>query len=124
MNVLERYPMKAKLNLIQFNAHAGSPGMHATSADEVRAFQAALRARGVSATVRISRGDDEMAACGLLGNVEAKRREEEIATASKAKAAGDNESASWSWPSPPRLQPPARLEEAVKGWDEEVKAAA
>ena len=37
---------------------------------QVAAFQAALKAGGAVATLRDSRGDDEMAACGQLGNVE------------------------------------------------------
>lgn len=34
------------------------------------AFQAVLKTAGVVCTVRDSRGDDEMAACGQLGNID------------------------------------------------------
>ena len=37
---------------------------------QVAHFQAALRAGGLVCTVRESRGDDEMAACGQLGNLD------------------------------------------------------
>ena len=37
---------------------------------QVAAFQAALKAGGAVATLRDSRGDDEMAACGQLGNTD------------------------------------------------------
>lgn len=37
---------------------------------QVLAFQAVLKAAGVVCTVRDSRGDDEMAACGQLGNID------------------------------------------------------
>jgi len=57
--------IRAKVNLIPFNAYPGSrysaPGPAA-----VRAFQDHLLARGVSATLRRTRGDDMSAACGQL----------------------------------------------------------
>lgn len=37
-------------------------------------FQAALRAGGLVCTVRESRGNDEMAACGQLGNIDDLKR--------------------------------------------------
>lgn len=57
--------IRAKVNLIPFNAYPGSrydaPGPAA-----VRAFQDQLLARGVSATLRRTRGDEMSAACGQL----------------------------------------------------------
>ena len=37
---------------------------------QVLEFQAVLKAAGLVCTVRDSRGDDEMAACGQLGNID------------------------------------------------------
>jgi len=54
-----------KLNLIPMNAHAASP--HVPSAPErVERFLAELVARGVTVTLRRSRGPDIAAACGQL----------------------------------------------------------
>ncbi|MCA9713793.1 MAG: 23S rRNA (adenine(2503)-C(2))-methyltransferase RlmN [Myxococcales bacterium] len=55
-----------KVNLIPFNEH---PGTEFRRPDErvVLAFRDALRERGVSTSVRRTRGDETMAACGQLG---------------------------------------------------------
>mmetsp|Transcript_1107 Transcript_1107/g.4434 ORF Transcript_1107/g.4434 Transcript_1107/m.4434 type:complete len:288 (+) Transcript_1107:1568-2431(+) len=126
-DLLARHAVCAKVNLIQFNENPGAPGLLATSADAVRAFQAMLGERGVVATVRVSRGDDESAACGMLGQLEQRRREEANAEEARAQAAssGAGEGAhvegsggtGYAWPAPPRLEPPARLADAVRGWD-------
>eukprot|EP00168_Porphyra_purpurea_P003082 TRINITY_DN136_c0_g1_i1.p1 TRINITY_DN136_c0_g1~~TRINITY_DN136_c0_g1_i1.p1 ORF type:complete len:427 (+),score=161.56 TRINITY_DN136_c0_g1_i1:68-1348(+) len=84
-----------KLNLIHFNVHAGSeftPSPRAT----MLAFQDFLVRKGMTVTIRESRGDDEMAACGQLGQP------------------GDR-------PSPPRMRVPTAFEHAVVG--EAVRAA-
>ena len=52
------------VNLIPYNATGA--GYEATEASRVREFLVALQARGVSATVRASRGRDIAAACGQL----------------------------------------------------------
>ena len=49
--------------------HMGGGG-----AAQVAEFQAALKAGGLVCTVRESRGDDEMAACGQLGGVDSLKR--------------------------------------------------
>jgi 23S rRNA (adenine2503-C2)-methyltransferase len=54
----------AHVNLIPYNATGA--GYEATEASRVREFLVALQARGVSATVRASRGRDIAAACGQL----------------------------------------------------------
>ena len=60
--------IEAKVNLIAFNAHAGT--LFKPSHEEaVLAFRSRLIAGGRVCTVRESRGDDEMAACGQLGDV-------------------------------------------------------
>lgn len=51
------------VNLITFNAHAGTP-FSPSSPEAAEAFRRALAARGQLCTFRDSRGDDGMAACG------------------------------------------------------------
>lgn len=51
-----------------FNAWEGAP-VQGASVDAVRNFQRWLQQGGVRATVRQSRGDDIMAACGQLHSV-------------------------------------------------------
>ncbi|KAF8055722.1 rlmN [Scenedesmus sp. PABB004] len=80
----------AAVNLIVFNAYAGTP-FTGSSDDTVRRFAAIVRAGGKVCTVRASKGDDEMAACGQLGNKEAAVRPA------------------------PLLMPPARLRELLPG---------
>jgi 23S rRNA (adenine2503-C2)-methyltransferase len=58
----------SKLNLIPFNEHPGSD-FKRPSDETVRKFQKYLLDRGVTATVRISRGRDILAACGQLRSI-------------------------------------------------------
>lgn len=58
--------VKAKINLIVFNAHEGTQYAASTDAS-VGAFRDVLIKGGRVVTVRASRGDDEAAACGQLG---------------------------------------------------------
>ncbi len=55
----------SKLNLIPFNEHPGSEFKRPTD-ETVRAFQKYFLDRNMTATVRISRGRDILAACGQL----------------------------------------------------------
>lgn len=57
--------IKAKLNLIAYNATPGSP-YTAPSAKDILAFQKILWAKGIVATLRKSKGQDIDAACGQL----------------------------------------------------------
>ncbi len=57
---------RAKINLIPMNEHPGSPYRRPSEA-RIEAFLAVLAEAGVGATVRRSRGDDILAACGQLG---------------------------------------------------------
>jgi len=57
--------VKAKVNLIVFNATPGLP-YKPPSADRVFAFQELLKAKGLTATLRKSKGADIAAACGQL----------------------------------------------------------
>ena len=56
-----------KVNLIPYNPTG--TGLEGSSRDAIDAFGAALRARGVPATVRLTRGRDIAAACGQLAGV-------------------------------------------------------
>jgi 23S rRNA (adenine2503-C2)-methyltransferase len=58
----------SKINLIPFNAHSGSEFQRPTD-ETVKAFQRYLLDRKVTATVRISRGRDILAACGQLRSI-------------------------------------------------------
>ncbi|MBC7691650.1 MAG: 23S rRNA (adenine(2503)-C(2))-methyltransferase RlmN [Methylotenera sp.] len=58
----------SKINLIPFNEHSGSVYKRPDD-DTVRKFQKYLLDRNVTATVRISRGRDILAACGQLRSI-------------------------------------------------------
>ena len=53
-----------KVNLIPYNPTGA--GYRGSSRDAIASFRAALEARGVRATVRLTRGRDIAAACGQL----------------------------------------------------------
>lgn len=59
------HPERERINLIRFNPYPGSP-YTGSSTERMNAFAKALISKGVRATVRRSRGDDIMAACGQL----------------------------------------------------------
>lgn len=59
--------IEAKVNLIVFNPHAGTM-FKASTTEQVMSFRSILIQGGRVCTVRDSRGDDEMAACGQLGD--------------------------------------------------------
>jgi 23S rRNA (adenine2503-C2)-methyltransferase len=63
--------VRCKVNLIEFNPHAGT-AFTASPPAALAAFRDVLVAAGMVATVRCSRGDDEMAACGQLGDAGAR----------------------------------------------------
>lgn len=58
-------PERERVNLIRFNTYPGS-AYEGSSSDRVNAFAKGLISKGIRATVRRSRGDDIMAACGQL----------------------------------------------------------
>jgi len=58
-------PLKAKVNLIAYNATPGLP-FRPPAPERVAAFQALLKAKGLTATLRKSKGADIAAACGQL----------------------------------------------------------
>ncbi|PXF41479.1 Dual-specificity RNA methyltransferase RlmN [Gracilariopsis chorda] len=57
-----------KINLIQFNWHEGSE-FEGSSEETMESFQRYLSGKGMTVTIRRSRGDDEMMACGQLGTL-------------------------------------------------------
>ena len=58
-------PERERVNLIHFNAWPGSPYTGSTM-QHMNNFAKQLIKKGIRATVRRSRGDDIMAACGQL----------------------------------------------------------
>lgn len=58
----------SKINLIPFNEHPGADWKRPTD-ETVKAFQRFLLDRNVTATVRVSRGRDILAACGQLRSI-------------------------------------------------------
>jgi 23S rRNA (adenine2503-C2)-methyltransferase len=58
----------SKINLIPFNEHSGSE-FKRPSDEGVKSFQKYLLDRQITATVRISRGRDILAACGQLRSI-------------------------------------------------------
>lgn len=63
--------LECRVNLIRFHKIPDSP-LTSGSEQMIEAFQARLSAAGVTATVRASRGEDIMAACGLLAGKNSK----------------------------------------------------
>lgn len=65
--------IRCRINLIRFHAIPGSeyasPGI-----TEMEAFRDSLNARGLTATIRASRGEDIGAACGLLSTLEQNKK--------------------------------------------------
>ena len=55
-----------KVNLIPFNPHPGTE-FTPSPMSRVESFRERLQAKHIHATIRTTRGDDEMAACGQLG---------------------------------------------------------
>lgn len=56
---------EVRVNLIRFHAIPDSP-FRGSSDDRIRWFNSALNAKGITTTTRSSRGEDILAACGLL----------------------------------------------------------
>ncbi|KAI8463563.1 MAG: hypothetical protein J3K34DRAFT_372547 [Monoraphidium minutum] len=66
VDILE--PIEAKINLIHFNPHEGTQ-FRRSPTEQVLAFRSVVIRGGRVCTIRDSRGDDELAACGQLGDV-------------------------------------------------------
>ena len=60
--------LRCRVNLIRFHSVPGIP-YESSSDDTIRAFRDKLTARGLITTIRASRGEDIMAACGMLSTL-------------------------------------------------------
>jgi 23S rRNA (adenine2503-C2)-methyltransferase len=60
--------LPCKLNLIPFNPHPGSE-FRRPAPERVLAFKAALQGHHLNTSIRATRGDERMAACGQLGSI-------------------------------------------------------
>ncbi len=89
VSITRRFP--SKVNLIPFNPHDGTE-FESTRRADIDRFAQILFSQGVSVTVRQTRGDDGMAACGQLGSP-GERRE------------------------PKRMPAPERFREALASWN-------
>ncbi len=61
--------LRCRVNLIRFHAAPGLP-FESSSDDTIARFRDKLGAKGIITTIRASRGEDIMAACGLLSTME------------------------------------------------------
>ena len=67
LEMLEEVPdLKVMVNLIPFNDIDGMPSFRKPPMDRIKAFQGRLASKGIKSCIRITRGDDESAACGQL----------------------------------------------------------
>ena len=66
--------LKCRINLIRFHAIPDAPMQSPDETTLVR-FRDALTRRGITTTIRASRGEDIQAACGLLSTREREKRE-------------------------------------------------
>jgi 23S rRNA (adenine2503-C2)-methyltransferase len=64
--------LECRVNLIRFHKIPDSPLASGTD-NMIEAFQSRLMAAGVNTTIRASRGEDIMAACGLLAGKNSKK---------------------------------------------------
>lgn len=60
--------LRCRVNLIRFHSIPGRP-YESSSDDTIRAFRDKLTASGITTTIRASRGEDIMAACGMLSTM-------------------------------------------------------
>lgn len=65
--------LDCRVNLIRFHAIPGSD-LTAPSAEVMERFRDSLNAMGITATIRASRGEDIMAACGMLAGKNRKQQ--------------------------------------------------
>ena len=67
--------IRCRINLIRFHAIPDT-ALEGTPYDDIIAFQNMLKARGMTVTIRASRGEDIYAACGMLSTKELSKRKE------------------------------------------------
>lgn len=68
--------IKCRINLIRFHPIPDTP-LEGTSDDGIVEFQNRLKAKGLTVTIRASRGQDIFAACGLLSTKELLKKQQE-----------------------------------------------
>jgi 23S rRNA (adenine2503-C2)-methyltransferase len=61
--------IRCRINLIKFHQVQGAP-YQSPGAEDIQEFRKALNNKGILTTVRVSRGEDIGAACGLLSTLE------------------------------------------------------
>jgi 23S rRNA (adenine2503-C2)-methyltransferase len=66
--------IRCRVNLIRFHTIPDSP-YSSPGQKEIEAFRDSLNAKGITATIRASRGEDISAACGLLSTLEQNRQQ-------------------------------------------------
>lgn len=64
--------IRCAVNVIMYNTHEGAP-FRPSESERVLQFRDSIRQAGKICTVRESKGDDEMAACGQLGSADRHR---------------------------------------------------
>lgn len=68
--------IKCRINLIRFHPIPNTP-LEGTSYNEIVDFQNRLKAKGLTVTIRASRGEDIFAACGMLSTKELVKKQKE-----------------------------------------------
>jgi len=68
--------VKCRINLIRFHPIPDTP-LEGTSIDDIVTFQNRLKAKGLTVTIRASRGEDIFAACGMLSTKELLKKQTE-----------------------------------------------
>jgi len=66
--------IKCRINLIRFHPIPDTP-LESSSTETILNFQAGLKKKGILTTIRASRGEDILAACGLLSTKELVKRQ-------------------------------------------------
>lgn len=61
--------LNCRVNLIRYHDSATDPNFKASQPLTIQRFQSFLNKQGITCTLRTSRGEDIMAACGLLAKV-------------------------------------------------------
>ena len=69
--------LKCRVNLIRFHSIPDTP-LESTEDEDIEAFRDSLNDKGITATIRRSRGVDIYAACGLLSTRELSKEGEEV----------------------------------------------
>jgi 23S rRNA (adenine2503-C2)-methyltransferase len=71
--LLKKYKLRATFNLISFNPWPGC-GFEPSSHKTVESFSKTLDDAGFAAPVRVARGQDIFAACGMLSTAKKKQK--------------------------------------------------